>query len=185
MKNLKIIKTVLYMLGGVAVLILNNLIMERQFVGYLVGMVIAFYALDIVIVSVAEKRALGEDGVFMALTHALLSVVLFLVADDIVKICLVWAVWSILREGKELSECIHRISHKKMGILNAVESIVIIVFSFTMILEPGEHHAHVHVIILGIELMLEVIFPIMNGFFDSYAERKKLAATQNGDKKEE
>jgi len=173
MKPLQIIKTVLYVLGGIAVLILNNVIMESEFVGILVGIVIALYAADVIILSVAEKTMLGENGLFIALSHLLLAVVMFVVSNDIVKVCLVWAVWSILREGKELSECAHRLYHKKPALISAIESVVIIIFSFTMILEPGEHHAHVHVIILGIELILEVFFPIANKFLDDLIEKRK------------
>ena len=35
-------------------------------------------------------------------------------------------------------------------------------------MEPGEHHAHVHIYLLGIELILEVIFPFANMYIDRY-----------------
>ena len=42
-----------------------------------------------------------------------------------------------------------------------------------MIVDPVEHHAHVHIILLGIELILEVIFPIFYGFLDKQIEKKQ------------
>lgn len=35
-------------------------------------------------------------------------------------------------------------------------------------MEPVEHHAHVHIFLLGIELILEVIFPFVNMYIDHY-----------------
>ncbi|MBO4572857.1 MAG: hypothetical protein J5762_03745 [Clostridia bacterium] len=174
MRYLQVIKTVLYMLAGVAVLTFNREIMD--YVGTVVGAVIFAYGVDRIIISIIKKEVLSEEGLFSALTHVLLAVVMFVVTDDIVKMCIVWAVWSILREGKELSESVHRLSRGNLGLVNAIESVVIIVFSFMMITEPTEHHAHVHVIILGIELMLEVLFPIVNEVFDKSMEKRRAKA---------
>ena len=63
--------------------------------------------------------------------------------------------------AKEITEDLHRIAHKGPGFISIVESIVIIVLSVSMIMNPTEHHAHVHVILLGIELILEVAFPYL------------------------
>ena len=46
-----------------------------------------------------------------------------------------------------------------------IESIVVIVFSVLMIAHPTEHHAHTHIYLLGIELLLEVIFPQLYGLW--------------------
>ena len=171
MKPLQLIKTVLYVLAGIAVFIFNEQIMEA--LGIVVGVVVLLFGIDYVIIGVTHKKYFGETGLFFpALTYILLAVILFIVTEDIKSVCLVWAVWAILREGKELSESMHRLSESRRGafnmpaLINALESVVIIIFSFTMILEPGEHHAHVHVFLLGGELILEVLFPIVNAWFD-------------------
>ena len=57
----------------------------------------------------------------------LLAATLFIVSDDIIKICLIWAVWSIIREGREIAESAHHIREKRPGLINLIESIVIIV----------------------------------------------------------
>ena len=175
MKPLQLIKTVLYILAGIAVVIFNNEIMES--LGVVVGIVVICFGVDYIIMGITHKKYFGETGLFFpALTYILLGVILFIVTDDIKSVCLVWAVWAILREGKELSESIHRLTEKKPGLINALESVVIIIFSFTMIMEPGEHHAHVHVFLLGGELILEVLFPIANMLFDKYIEKKVASA---------
>ena len=165
MKVWKIIKFVLYNAAGVAILVFNHPAMSV--VGYIVGAVILAYGLEPIVVGASRKKLFKENSaLFDGLINILLAATLFIVSDDIIKICLIWAVWSIIREGRELAESAHHIREKRPGLTNLIESVVIIVFSFTMILEPGEHHAHVHVIILGIELILEVMFPLLDPLYD-------------------
>ena len=61
-----------------------------------------------------------------------------------------------------------------IAIINVIESIVLIVFSILLIFSPTEHHAHVHIILLGIELMLEVIFPVLDEIFYKMFNKNKL-----------
>ena len=175
MKTDQLIKTVLYLLAGIAVLVLNNVIMEAHYVGVIVGLVMFFYAVDIILICIAEKKMLHKDGFFMALMHVLLAVGMFIVVKDLEKVCIIWAVWSILREGGEISECVHRLYHKRPALISLAESVVIIVFSFMMMTDPTEHHAHFHVILLGIELILEVTFPILNGILDDIIDKRAAA----------
>ena len=184
MKPFGIIKTILYLIGGIAVLALNETIMEQHYyVGIVVGIVILSYAIDVMIIGVISRNILTRVGIYTVITHVLLAVVLFIVRDTLVTVCLVWAVWTILREGNEISEGIHRIMNKKSGFINILESVVIIMFSFAMILEPTEHHAHVHIIILGIELILEALFPFINNWLDTFNDKIRLAVALEGEKK--
>lgn len=172
MKIWFILKAILYTVAGALILAFNTAVADN--VGLIVGIVILAYGVDLVVISLIKKSYIGGDAIFFgALIHIFIGVILFIVRDDIVKVCLVWAVWSILRESKELSEAIHRLSHRRPAFLNAAESLLIIALSFTMVLEPTVHHAHVHVVILGVELILEIVFPIANKFIDGLIERKK------------
>ena len=172
MKQWQIVKTILYSLAGIAVLVFHEQITD--FVGFVVGAIIIAYSVDALIVSVIKKNYIGENlFLFGGLIHLFIGVIIFIVSDDIVKICLVWSVWTIILEGKELSESISRLLLKKPSILNTIESIVIIFMAFLLILEPTLHNAHVHVVILGIELILEVLFPIANDIVDGLIEKKK------------
>ena len=147
-----------------------------DYVGMVVGSVVFLYGINITIVSALRKRWIGENAlIFDGLLLFFIGVILFIVREDIVKVCLVWAVWSIMREGKELTSAIVGIKNKEgVEVLNLIESIVIIVFSFTMIMNPNEEHVHFHVYLLGAELLLEVIFPVI----------KLLIARRNRKKKE-
>ena len=175
MNYYRIIKTILYVVSGIVILILNEIIMNV--VGYVVGSVILVYGLDLIVKSIETHNYFGEDSTLThAIIHMFIGIILFIVAGYIAKICIVWAVWSILREGRELTECFHRVAHRRPAFINITESIIIIVLSFMMVLEPTEHHAHVHIILLGVELILEVMFPIFNNAIDGFLDKRKKEA---------
>ena len=86
---------------------------------------------------------------------------------------IIWGVWSIICEGHEITECMIRLSKKKPAFINLIESVTVVYLSVTMIMEHVEHHAHVHIFLLGIELMLEVIFPFANMYIDRWLMVRK------------
>lgn len=171
MKPWLAVKTAIYALAGILVLIFNNQLMG--YVGYLVGSTVMLFGVNIVIISLLEKKYFGNESIFFgAIMHFIIGAILFIVAGDIVKICVVWAVWSILREEKELTQAVSRLMQKKPGLINAAESVLIMVFSLIMVVNPSERHAHFHVYLLGIELILEVMFPFANFFIDKHIAKK-------------
>lgn len=129
------------------------------YVGILVGAVVCIYAVEELIVA-AAKRTLFQNPYLLSdgIVQLLVGAILFIVSSDIIKVCLVWGVWSILRESKEFAEAIKNISQKRLGIINAVESVVIILLSFLLVLEPNEEHARLHMFLLAAELAIVVFF---------------------------
>ena len=118
---------------------------------------------------------------FWAYFFLLIGIILFVVSYDIIKVCLVWGVWSILRESKEMAEAITKLSARKTEIINVVESVIIIALSFTMILEPNESHAYLHIILLGIELVIVVLFYFAE-IGGKIIMKRKSQTTENNDK---
>lgn len=168
-------KTVIYVTAGILVLVLHDAIMldSRNLLGIIVAGSVTLYAIDISVESIRKKRFFGENALFFGgLVQILIALALFLVRNSIPSVCIVWAVWGILRESKEMSEALHNIINKRPGYLSVFESIIIIGFSFTMIMRPSEEHASMHVYILGIELILEVTFPLINLIYERYAIRR-------------
>lgn len=152
------------------------------YVGFLVGAVVCMYALEELIVYAAKKILFSDPyHLFDSITQLIIGVILFIVSYDIIKVCLVWGVWSILRESKEMAEAITKLSARKTEIINVVESVIIIALSFTMILEPNESHAYLHIILLGIELVIVVLFYFAEIGGKIIMERKS-QTTENNDK---
>ena len=168
MKIWQIIKAFLYLVIALFIFINNNAVLP--YVGFLVGGVVCLYSLEELIVLACKRRFFKDTyHLFDGLAQLFIGIILFIVSKDVVKVCLVWGVWSILRETKEMSEAIDSLHERKYNVLSVIESLVIIALSFFMILEPNEEHAHLHVILLGAELVLVVVF-----YFLDLAFGKKL-----------
>ena len=92
-------------------------------------------------------------------------------------VCVIWSIWSIMREGEEIVEKGFEgiKEHPITSVVNFAESVVVIVFSVMLICARDfhelEHHAHSHVILLGIELIIEVIW-VYVGDFEARCLRK-------------
>lgn len=150
------------------------------YVGILVGAVVCTYAVEELIVS-AVKRTLFDNPYLLSdgIVQLLVGTILFIVSMDIIKVCLVWGVWSILRESKEFAAAIKNIAEKRLGIINAVESVVIIVLSFLLVLEPNEEHARLHVFLLAAELAIVVLFYFAELARNRIFEKKGIRVDKN------
>lgn len=155
------VKIAVYLAAGIVILIFNEALMD--YIGPLVGGVMLLYALEGIAVRIgtgqAEKHLLGFiDEVILLL----LAVLVILVRDNLEKTCVIWAIWSILREGEEIAVVLKKYKRRSVWIISLVESVVVIGLSSFLVLAPMEH-AHSHIIILGIEMILEVVFPLLDG----------------------
>lgn len=83
--------------------------------------------------------------------------------DNLITITTIWACWSILREEHELSSFGFNSGYNiVIRIIGFIESIVVIVFSITLILNPTFERIMIHFILLGIELLTSSLYPIIN-----------------------
>jgi len=158
MKIWKWIKLFFYITIGVLIIVFNSFVLEH--VQYVVGGVIFIHALEEMIIAICKKEIMSESTKFYSdIVLILLSILIMVVIRDNIEYTLIiWGVWSILDEGDHLRECALRIRHKRPAFLHLAEIIAVIVLSSIMIIEPLEHHAHIHVYLLGIEMILEVVF---------------------------
>jgi len=167
----KIIKSVSYLTAGILIACFSEEMMDYAVA--LVGTVMTIYAVETIIISIFKKTVLHEDNeLFEGLILCLLAIVLlFTDKNNLEKVCVIWAIWSILRETEEIKECLHINVYKKphaytkaVNYVHIAESSVVIVLSLLMLLSPSEKTAHTHIILLGLELILEVAFPLVNSF---------------------
>lgn len=158
-------KAVLYIAVAIVILILHEEVMP--YVGYLVGGVVLAYALEELIFAWIERdfKTFSE-----AVVQLILAGLLFATSHNLVSVCTIWGVWSIIREVREMTGALQELRKDRSGIVNIIESVVVIVLSVMMIVAPTYHHAHTHVILLAIELILEIVFPVVSILL---AKRKK------------
>ena len=172
MKRWQISKAILYVSAAVALIVFNKSVMP--YVGVIVGAVVCAYATEELIIS-AVRRTLFVDTfhLFDGIAQVLVGTLLFIVSEDIIKVCLVWGVWSILRESKELAEAVNGLARNKFQVLNILESLTVIVLSFVIVIEPSEVHANLHVILLGVELITVVAFYVIESVLKAKSAANK------------
>lgn len=175
-KIYKLTKLILFVLMGIAILVLNELIIKHNdILNFLVGGIIAIYGLEGIILPIATKKVKAEKiemfGGGVDVLIAIIMIVLLKGNDEKLRIvCVLWSLWSIMREGEEIFDkgFVGIKNHPITSAVNIIESIVVIVFSVILIVAPDEdellHHAHAHVILLGIELIIEVIWVYVGEF---------------------
>jgi len=149
---------------GLTVLIVAELIAANDalFIPYLVFAVITLYG-SMNIIAVAKDtsgKRLAKNYIhgFCAIFLALIVLIMALVGDNTVYIaCVVWAVWSILKEGHTLqNEMFGKVKNKAVLILNIVLSVAVCVFSAFMIIDPL-NHIHAHIVLLGVGWIIEAV----------------------------
>jgi len=164
-KIYKIIKTITFLIAGILVFIFSNEIManEGSLINSIVGCVMLVYGIDYSLYLLLTKKVNTKLITFYgALINILLGLTMIFIIQEneheFVTACVIWCMWSIMRESEEIVEKVIE-TYKDApvtAILNSLESLSVIVFSILLINDPGEHHAHTHVILLGFELILEV-----------------------------
>lgn len=170
-KFYKLAKLILFATMGILVLVFNKAIManEGALINGVVGAVIAIYGLEGVILPLVRKQWKERQVAILngAINILIAVVMIFLLENhphELRVVCVIWSIWSIMREGEEIVEKGFEgiKEHPITSIVNFAESIVVIVFSVMLICAKDfhelEHHTHTHVILLGIELIIEVVW---------------------------
>lgn len=185
MKKFKLIKTFVLIALGILVICFHDVFLKNggEYLNILIGITMILFAINAILEGlIFGKKNIWVKQALVSLINLIFGIVTIFVPkvciNPLLLTCILWGVWSILNE---LQEIIVKIaSHIKtaplISIVNLVESIAVIVFSILLIVEANLHAALVHVIILGIELILEPIWNYLFAFeisLLSYIKNKK------------
>ena len=142
-----------------------------QYLRHFVGALMLFYGLEEQLFEIIyERKHLFHQGkIYLGLSEIILGIVTIAVNIDYDSVCIIWAVWSILRESYEIKEIFADLKFLVPKILSGVESIAVIVFSILLIIDPAEHHAMIHLYLLLVELILTPFVPLL----DELLEKRK------------
>lgn len=162
-----ILKNAVFIFSGVAVILFYIIAdMETAISGvpFIVGATMLLFGVDTILTVIVYKKKLnGHTKLFESIALFIMGIVVMFVGRNSLTIaCVIWGVWSIQRECREIAEKVFDSKNKVVASLNLLESIVIICFSVILIFSPADHHAYLHLLILGIELILEVAFPLVD-----------------------
>lgn len=179
MKIYKCIKFGLFVVLGISIFFLMDTYVEQ--LRYFIGGLITLYGIDGFCLWFFEKdREQKMHFLFKAIVQLILGLCTLVLIDDIKVICVIWAVWAILREADEIAEYYEMFKEKVPCLLGFLESVIAIVFSIMLIMEPGEHHAKIHMYLLIVELLSTVIFPQLRfAYFKYIAKEKKSEKASN------
>ena len=186
MKVYGIIRTVLYCALTALVFVFVSTLAEIEVLRYAIGGLMIFYGVEeIILTAFKNKKHYSINSLYWNIVEIIigLTLIVFVETGDIevtyAVVCVSWAIWSILRETRELVEATEEFVGTKLivckivAIANMVESLIVIGFSLTMLIEPGEHHATIHLYLLTVELLTKVLFPIINYIAEHLDEKKK------------
>ena len=170
-KVYKIVKFALFAIAGILIIVFNKAIMSNDgaILNGLVGSIIAVYGLEGVILPIATKKIKAEKiEMLNGGVNIIIAIIMIFLLEghpyELRTLCILWSLWSIMREGVEIFDkgFLGIRNHPVTSVINFAESIIVIVFSIMLICAKDEHelmhHAHAHVILLGIELIIEVIW---------------------------
>lgn len=172
MKIYKTIKFFLFIALGISIFFLMDTYVEH--LRYFIGGLITLYGIDGFLLWLLEKdRHEKVHFIFKAAVQLILGICTLVLFDKIETICVIWAVWAIMREADEISEYYELFKERIPCLLGFIESVVAIVLSITLIMEPGEHHAKIHMYLLIVELLTAVIFPQLRCAYVKYIAKNK------------
>ena len=125
MKKWEYIRLCIFTVVGILVMIFYKTL--YRYVNDIVGTVMIAYGIEEICFSLfgikkdRENEAITSGSILIVL--GLVELVLLKGEKNFESACVIWAVWAILREGKELSEVIRKITKKHPFVINATVSI--------------------------------------------------------------
>ena len=162
MKTFRLSRLICFVVGAVLLLVFNEFFLHnlRWFIG---GLIVLYGSLGILALLLAKVKPIYEGQGFLFFSvEILLGLITLCFIKEYATVCVIWAVWSLLRESIELQEILEGELHPVLAIVSGAESVAVIVLSVMLMMEPGEHHAMIHSYLLVVELILASLIPIIN-----------------------
>ena len=164
-KKYLLIKTAVYLILSVITFIFRYELVER--LNYFIGALMIIYGAEEFLF---EMMFYGKDfwkreKLFLGFVELIFGIFLVCAPIDIESTCVVWASWAIIRESYEIRELFVTVKRKVLSVVSGIESVLVIVLSFILILEAGARHAIIHTYLLLAELVLTPLIPLFDEFF--------------------
>ena len=189
MKIHRLVKMCVLVTAGILLFVFaHKLVYEWEPKGALlngiVGAVIAMYGIESILFPILTKQVKKERIMMMSgiINLFVAFIMIFLLEnhpDELHVTCILWSLWSIMRESEEIFEkCFdHWKKHPVTSFINFAESIIVIVFSILLIIARNEEelleHTFAHVVLLGVELIIEVLWEYIAEYEAKLLERAK------------
>ena len=150
---------------------------------YFIGGLMLLYGVEEILFEIVfkDKHFWHKDKIYLGIIELAFGVALLCLnlhdnaEETLIRTCLIWATWSIVRESFEIKELVTEIKSWTLTIISGIESIAVIVLSVMLILNPGEEDAMIHMYLLLLELLLTPLIPLLD---EVILEKKEKKASQ-------
>lgn len=171
MKAFRLTLLICFVIAAILLLVFNEFFLHnlRWFIG---GLIVLYGSLGILALALEKVKPILEGhGFLFYAVEILLGLTTLCFITEYSTVCVIWAVWSVLRESVELQEIVEGELHPTLAVVSGIESVAVIVLSVMLMIEPGEHHAMIHSYLLCVELVLTAVIPLINSRLKPEAKR--------------
>lgn len=164
MKNnvARVLKIFLYLFTGVLIILSSIFIFDSfvNYINYIVGISLVVGSTSSLVFDIRKKRYEHDENHiashFMLIVFGLIILLSKPVLNkvDLELVCTLWGVAVIINSCLRLDLSVYEIFNKEVHILETIEAFAEIVLGILLILHP-ESHVKFHIILLGIEFILE------------------------------
>lgn len=172
MKIYSYIKLAIYAAFAVLIVVLKDTLLEN--LHYLIASLMIAYGTETALLSffTKKKKCLEDIKFFLALGEVSLGLVLMTSIREFAYVCILWAVWTMVREMIEIYEFVAHKHFNVFGFIDFAESIVSITFCVLLLIDPSYHHAHTHMFLLIVEVLVMSLSPVLSDIFENLKKKK-------------
>lgn len=173
MKIYNYIKLILFIVFSVLLFIFREELIAN--INFFIGsLIIAFGLENVIVLAIVEKKNCFRVSKFsFSIFEIVLGVTILSAVNVFSYVCVMWAVWSLLRQSIDIHEVFQGEIKGVFALLVLIESIVSIVFGILLIINPTEHHAMSHIYLLIAELMVIALPPVLDELIFRVKQRKE------------
>ena len=162
MKIYNFIKLIIFIAFSVLLVVFRNELVND--LHYFIGTLVFVYGLESasVLAVVAKKNCVRSIKFAFALFEMVVGLTILFAVRDFTHVCVMWAVWSMLRQSLDIHEVLKGEVKGAIAIVYIIQSVVSVVFSIMLILNPTHHHAVTHIYLLIAELLVISLPPVVD-----------------------
>ena len=165
--TLSIFGTIFYLVGGILIFLMTGQIAEYIYLIVGIDMIIVA-TLDLMKEIVNRKIRDSYNHIGTAIFTIIVGIlILTIFRNNIYRVSVMWAVVTVVHSIIEINEGLHAAHQRKtFALINLVFSILEIVFSIWLLIEPEENEEHLltHIYLLGTGFILEAVEELISIF---------------------
>ncbi len=175
-QTLAVFKTILYLIGGILILLLNEKISDYIYLIVGINLILtSMLELSSELVQRRYKKIHNHIGssIFTIVVGILILTVFRL---DIYKVSVMWALVTVVNSIIEVNDGLHEIHNKNIvAFINLMFAVIEIMYSIFLLIEPEENTEHfiTHIYLLGAGFIIESIEEIAKMIINHFKAKKK------------